>query len=102
VKVVEAQPVLGQHIEGRRANGTAERARTTEADVVDQHDHDIRRSLGRLDLEARRRLRIACVEFFISLWLGLRDRQHCAIERLLRRKRRAGDAQRGDDEHRQM
>ena len=42
--------------------GAAERARVAEADVVDQKDDDVRRALGRLHLEPRRRLGIARVE----------------------------------------
>ena len=63
----------------RRADGTAERARPAEADVVDQHDHDVGRALGRLDLEPRRRLGVARVEFGVGRRLGFRDRQHRAI-----------------------
>ncbi len=84
VEVVEAQAGLGELVHGRRADGTAERAGPAEADVVDQHDHDIGRSLGRLDLEARRRLGVARVELGVGRSLGLRDRQHRAIELALR------------------
>ena len=45
VEVVEAQARLGQLVHRWRADGTAERAGPAEADVVDQHDHDIGRAL---------------------------------------------------------
>ena len=43
VEVVEAQASRGDLIHRRRADGTAEGARPAEADVVDQHDHDVGR-----------------------------------------------------------
>ena len=44
VEVVEAQAALRQPVHRRRADRTAERARPAEADVVDQHDHDVGRA----------------------------------------------------------
>ena len=90
VEVVEAQAALRELVHRRRADGTAERARPAEADVVDQHDHDIGRALGRLDLEPRRRLGVARVELAVGRRLRLRDRQHRAIGFTRGRGRRAG------------
>ena len=94
VEVVEAQAGLGKLVHRRRADGAAERARPAEADVVDQHDDDVGCALGRLDLEPRRWLGVARVQFAVGRWFGLRDRQDRAIELLLRRNRRGGDGQR--------
>ena len=41
-----------------------------EADVVDQHNHDIGSAFGRLDLEPRRWLGVPRVEFLVSRWLS--------------------------------
>ena len=94
VEVVEAQAGLGQLVHRGRADGPAERAGPAEADVVDQHDDDVGRALGRLDLEPRRRLGLARVELGVGRRLGLRDRQDRAIELVLRRHRGGGDGQR--------
>ena len=94
VEVVEAQASLGQLVHGWRADGPAERAGPAEADVVDQHDHDIGGACGRLDLEPRRWLDLARVQFAIRRSFRLRDGQDRAIELLLRRNRRGGDGQR--------
>ena len=75
MEVVEAQAGLSQLVHGRRLDGTAEGAGSAEADVIDQHDHDIGSAFGRLDLEPRRWLGVSRVEFLISRWFGLRDRQ---------------------------
>ena len=75
VEIVVAQSVLRQAIERRRGDRAAEGIRRAEAEVVDQHDHDIGRALGRLHLEARRRRRLACVELGVEWPLGLLDRQ---------------------------
>ena len=52
-----------------------------EADVVDQEDDHVRRALGRLDLETRRRLCVAGVELGFPWIVRLRDRQHRSIDR---------------------
>ena len=76
-------------VERLHADRSAERARLSESDVVEQNDHDVRRALGRRDGEARRRLRVAGGELRDRRRLGLGDRQHAAIE-LLRVGRSGG------------
>ena len=80
VKAVVLQPAGRQLLQRRHVDRPAEGAAVAEADVVDQHDHDVRRALRRLHLEARRRLRVARVERGDRLGLRLRDRQHGAVE----------------------
>ena len=93
-KLLKRRPDCGQLVHGGRADGPAERAGPAEADVVDQHDHDIGGACGRLDLEPRRWLDLARVQFAIRRSCGLRDGQDRAIELRLRRHRRGGDGQR--------
>jgi hypothetical protein len=94
MEVVAAQTPGRELVEGRRADRSAERARAAEADVVDQHDDDVRGALGRLDLEPRRWLDVTRVKFAVGRPFGLGDRQHRAIELLLRRSCGGSDGQR--------
>ena len=80
VKAVVLQPAARQLLQRRHVDRPAERAAVPEADVVDQHDHDVGRARRRLHLEARRRLRVARVERGDRLGLRLVDRQHGAVE----------------------
>ena len=59
-------PSLGQAIGRRHVDRPAEGARHAEAHVVDEDDQDVRRALGRLHLEARRRRGLAGVEFGVG------------------------------------
>ena len=80
VKVVIAQSVLRQSIERRRRNRPTECAGGAKAQVVDQYDHDIRRTSGCLNLEGRWHLYVAHIEFLIYPPLRLRNWQHRAID----------------------
>ena len=80
VEVVEPHTALRQLIHRRRPDGTAEGARPAEADVVDQHDHDVRSAGGRLDLETRRRLGVPCVELGVTLARRFGERQHRTVD----------------------
>ena len=90
VEPVVLEPLAGQTIERRHGNGAAERARVAEPDVVDQEDDDVRRALGRLHLEPRRRLGLARVQFGLVRIVRLRNRQHRAIDVTRRLRLRAG------------
>ncbi len=83
VEVVEAQAALRELVHGRRANRAAEGARPTEADVVDQHDHDVGGLGRRLDLEPSGRFRIPRIEFLVSRTGRFRDREDRAVEAAL-------------------
>ena len=84
MKAVILQTAGRQFLQRRHVDWPAERATAAEADVVDQHDHDIRRALRSFYLEARRSLRIARVQSGNRCELGLRDRQHGAIKLCVR------------------
>ena len=70
VELIVAQPVRGETLGGRHAHRSAESTGHAEAHVVHEDDEHVRRSCGRLDLEARRRCGIAGVE-------------HCAVRVVL-------------------
>ena len=80
VEAVVTQTAGSQLLQRRHLNGPAKGAAVAEADVVDQHDHDVGNALRRLHFEARRRLGVARVEQRDRLELRLRDRQHTAID----------------------
>jgi hypothetical protein len=65
VEAVVAQPLAAIVSSVGMWIGPAERARCAEADVVDQHDHDVRRAVGRLDFKSRRGRRISRVQFLV-------------------------------------
>ena len=80
VEVVESHAALRKLVHRWRANRTAKRARPAEADVVDQHDHDIGRAGWCLDLEPRRRFRVPRIELLVSRRVRFRDGQDRSIE----------------------
>lgn len=80
MEVAVFQTVARQLIERRRGDWPAERARRAEPQVVNEDDHDVGRTLGRLDLETRRRRHLARVDFLINGRLGLGDRQNRSID----------------------
>ena len=81
VKLVVAQPIVGEGFHSRHMDRPAKGARLTKTHVVDQHDQHIGR-LGRgLDLEAGRRRRVPGVQHGAVRVLRLGDRQHGAIGR---------------------
>ena len=64
MEVVLAQAARSQAMHGRRINGTTKWGGRTKADVINQHNNDIRCTFWRLDAEQRRRLDTANVELF--------------------------------------
>ena len=86
VELVVAQAVVGERLDGRHMDRTAEGARLAEAHVVEEHDEHVRRAFRRLHLEARRRLRVARVEHGAERDRRLGDRQHAAVERVTLRE----------------
>ena len=92
VEVVELQAALRELVHGRRANRAAEGARPTEADIVDQHDHDVGRLGRRLDLESRRGLGVARIELLVGRRGRFRERQHRAVHAAPCGRRAAGCA----------
>src|SRR5262245_48988031 len=80
MEVGVAQTVLRQAVECRGTNRTAKRAGSAKAKIVDQHNHNIRRSRWSVDLEVRRQLYLACIKLGIKWSLWFRDRQHRAVE----------------------
>ena len=80
VELVVAQPRLGQAVGRRHVDRPPERARDAEAHVVDQHDQDVRRPVGRFHLEARRRRGLAGIELGLVRVVRLPDRQHRAVK----------------------
>ena len=83
MKIVQAQPAGGEFVERRHLARPAKGARLPEANVIEQNDHNIWRSLRCFDLKAWRRLGVARID--LSDWLGhrLRDRQDIALAALL-------------------
>ncbi len=97
MEVIELQPTRGKPVERWRLDRAAECAGAAEANIVNQHDHDIGSILGRLDLKKRRFLfHIANVEFAISGPLWLLDRQLSSIEFVLCGNYSDRDEQKGD------
>ena len=92
VELVVAQAVVGERLDRRHVDRPAECARLAEAHVVDEDDQHIRRALRRLNLEARRRLGVARVEFGVDRNRRLGDREDRAVECVTLRERR-GNAQ---------
>ena len=86
VHVVVAQAALGEALEGRHVDRSAEAARVAEPHVVDQDEDDVRcsRALGWFQLEARRRRGLACVDFGDRRMLWLGKRQNRAVRALCR------------------
>ena len=82
MKVVITKASRCQLIQRWHFARATKRARLSEADVIEQNNDDIRRSLRRLNLKARRRLRIARIELSDSWWLRLGDRQDGPIDLL--------------------
>ena len=80
VELVEANALIRESLEGRRLDGTAERCSRAEADVVDQHDHDVGCALWSGDLEARGSLRLSRVELGDRRVLRRDDRQDRAVD----------------------
>ena len=80
VEVVVAQSCVGNLVEGRGRDRSAERAGPGETEVVDQNDQHIGGTLRRFHLEARRRCRITHVELGIQGRIRLRKRKHSPIE----------------------
>ena len=80
VEPIVAQSLRGHFFQRRHMDRAAEGAAVAETDVVDQHDYDIRRALGRLDLEARRRLGVPCIELVDDSRRRFVDRQDAAVE----------------------
>ena len=87
MEMVVAQSVVGEALDRRHVNGTAERARLAESHVVDQHDEHVRGTGRRLDLEARRGCGLADVDLRDQRALGFRNRQHRPIELVCRLSR---------------
>src|SRR5882724_4236822 len=96
MKVVITKASRRQLIQCWHLARTTKRAGLSEADIIEQHNDDIRRSLRRLNLKTRRRLRIARVQLRDSWWLRLGYREHGPID-LLRRQRQRQQA-RGSDQ----
>ncbi len=65
----------------RHVNRSAERAAVSEADIIEEHDNDVRRAGWCGDAERRRRYGVAGVEGFDCLHFGLGDREDRAVER---------------------
>ncbi len=80
MEVVVAQAAFREPVERRRGDRSAEAAGRTEAEVVEQDDHHVRRALGRGHGEARRRLHGAGVELVAERAGGLRHRQDRAVQ----------------------
>jgi hypothetical protein len=82
VEAVEPQTVAGEPLRGRCLAWASERARRPEADVVEQHHEDVRRSrrrAQRLDRRKHRR-RILRVERQVPFEVPIRNRQRAAVE----------------------
>src|SRR4051794_40656924 len=76
VELVVAKSLVGQRIEGRHVDRTAEGARLAEAHIVEQNDHYIGRTLRRFYLEARWRGGVARVKGGDRRGCRLGGRQH--------------------------
>ena len=83
MEVVVPQAGRREPVEGRCPDRAPEGAGSAEADVVDQHDHDVRGILGRRHLEQRRCCHVAHVQLAIGRRFGRLNRQHRSIEPLL-------------------
>ena len=75
----EAQTFLGQFFKCRRLDAAAKSFRCTEADIVDQYDHNVGRTLGRLDLKPFGLGRIAGVHRGNDRGRWWLDRKHRAV-----------------------
>src|SRR6266566_3779319 len=93
MKIIITQASCRQLVECRHFARTAECAWLSEADVVEQNDDYVRRSLWSFHFKARRRLGIAGVKFRDRWRLRLGDREHGPIN-LLRRQRQRQQARR--------
>ena len=93
MELVVAQPFVGERLDRRHVDRAAEGARLAEPHVVDEDDQHVRRAFGRLDLETRRRRRVARIEFGVDGRLGLGDRQDRAVQTAALRERRRGAEQ---------
>ena len=84
VEMVEAQPFVGQLIEGRRLDAAAEAGDCAEADVIDQHDDDVRGAFRRRDLEPRGLLGVPGVEHRDGHTIRRVDRENGSVQFLCR------------------
>src|SRR6266850_3408072 len=97
MKIVITQASCRQLVECRHFARTAKCAWLSEADVVEQNDHNIRRSLRRFHFKSRWRLGIARVKLRDSWRLRLWNRKHGPIN-LLRHQRQRQQARRSDQQ----
>src|ERR1700736_3473757 len=63
VELVVAQPLAGEAVGSGHAHRPTEGARHAESHVVNEDDEHVRRTGGRRDLEARRSLRVASIQY---------------------------------------
>ena len=87
VEVVVAQAALGEALERRHVDRPAKTSRVAEPEIVHQDEDDVgcARPFGWLQLEARRRRGLACIDFRDRRMLWLGKRQNRAVRRLVAR-----------------
>ena len=87
VHVVVAQAAFGKALEGRHVDRPAEASRIAEPEIVHQDEDDVgcARPFGWLQLEARRRRGLACIDFGDRRMLWLRQGQNRTVRRLVGR-----------------
>ena len=97
VHVVVAQAALGEALQGRHVDRAAKASRVTEPEIVHQDEDDVRRArpFGWLQLEARRRRGLACIDFCDGRILRLGKRQNRAVRRVARVTHRLVSGMRG-------
>ena len=81
VHVGVAQAAFGEALEGRHVDRPAKASRVAEPEIVHQDEDDVgcARPFGWLQLEARRRRGLACIDFGDRRMLWLGQRQHGSI-----------------------
>ena len=80
VKAVVFQSVRRHLLQRGHPDRAAERAGVAEADIIDQHNHHVGRTLRRFHFKARRRLGVTSIEFGDFCDHRLPDRQHRAVQ----------------------
>ena len=87
VHVGVAQATIGETLEGWHCDRPAKASRVAEPEIVHQDEDDVRRArpLGWLQLEARRRRGLACIDFCDRRMLWFWKRQNRAVRRLVGR-----------------
>ncbi len=84
MEVVVGETSRGESVECRRLDRATESAGPTEANVVNKHDHNIRRFLGRLNFKEWRRFNVTHIQLTVGRSRGFLDWQTRAIKSFFR------------------